>query len=79
MEASNVVPPIVATESYRNIPQKAAGKVPKDNLLRSVPKEKKGRLQQLFGSLNLNGIESWDEPQKQSVRDLLMEYQHLLQ
>ena len=30
-----------------------------------------------FESLNLDGIESWDEQQQQSVRDLLAEYQHL--
>ena len=27
--------------------------------------------------MNLNGIESWTEQQQQSVRDLLMEYEHL--
>ena len=26
--------------------------------------------------MNLDGIESWSEEQQQSVRDLLMEYQH---
>ena len=31
----------------------------------------------LFESLNLEGIESWDEQQPQSVRDLIVEYQHL--
>ena len=33
--------------------------------------------QKLFESLNLEGIESWEEQQQQSARDLITEYQHL--
>ena len=34
-------------------------------------------LKNILKSLKLDGIESWDEHQQQSVRDLLVEYQHL--
>ena len=43
VEASNVVPPIAATESYENIPEKATGD-PKSDLLGNLPKEKRDRL-----------------------------------
>ena len=33
-------------------------------------------LKRLFESLNLEGIESWEEQQQQSARDLIIEYQH---
>ena len=70
----NVVPPIAATELYENIPEKAAGKPPKGDLLRKLPEENKCRLQKLFESLNLDVSESWSEQQQQSVRNFLMEY-----
>ena len=77
VEAGNVVPPIAVPQLNENIPKKVAGNVPKGDLLENLPKENRGRLQKLFESLNLNGIESGDEQQQQSVRNLLMEYQHL--
>ena len=77
MEAGNVVPPIVATESYEKVPNKAVEKALKSNLHWDLPKENIGRLQKLFESLNLDGIGSWSEKQQQSVINLLMEYQHL--
>ena len=77
METGNVVPPVVATESHENVLKKAAGKAPKSDLLGNLPKENRGRPQKPFESLNLNGIESWNEQQQQSGRSLLMEYQPL--
>ena len=47
-------------------------------LLKNLLGEKDSRLKQLFESLNLKGIESLEEQQQQSARDLIMEYQHLL-
>ena len=44
VEAGNVLPPIAATESYENVPKKATGKALKNDLLRNLPKENKGRL-----------------------------------
>ena len=75
--AGNVVPLIVAPQLDENIPGKAAGNIPKSNLLGSPPKQNNNRLQKHFESLNLDGIESWTEQQQQSIRNLLMEYQHL--
>ena len=60
-----------------NIPEKVAGNDPKGSLLKNLPKKNRGRLQKHFESLNLDGNESWDEQQQQSVRNLLTEYQHL--
>ena len=54
-----------------------AGKSPKSDLLENLPKENGGRLEKLYESLNLQGIESWTEQQKQSAKNLIMEYQHL--
>ena len=64
--------PIMSPQPDENIPRKVAGKTPKSDLLRNPPKENSNRLQKLFESLNLNGIESWTEQQQQqqSVRDL---------
>ena len=73
VEASKVVPPLMASQSSENIPKKIAGKSPKSNLLKDLPKEKNSRLEKPFESLNLEGIESWDEQQQQSARDFIME------
>ena len=77
MEAGNVVPPIAVPQLNETVPKKAAGNAPKGDLLENLPKENRGRLQKLFESLNLNGMESGDEQQQQSVRELLTEYQYL--
>ena len=47
-----------------------------DNLLGNLPKEEEGRVKKIFESLNLQGIESWNE-QQQSAKALITEYQHL--
>ena len=75
--AGNVMPPIVAPQLDENVPRKAAGKTPKSDLLRNLPKENSNRLQKCFESLNVDGIESWTEQQQQSIRNLLTKYQHL--
>ena len=77
VEAGNVVPPIVAPQPDENVPWKAAVNALKRDLLGNPPKENRDRLQKLFKGLDLKCIESWTEKQQQSVRDLLMEYQHL--
>ena len=77
MEASKVVPPLMATQLDENMPKRVAGKPLKSSLLQDLPKEKNSRLEKLSESLNLEGIESWDEQQQQSAKDLITEYQHL--
>ena len=77
VEASNVVPPLMTSWLSENIPKKVVGKSLKSDLLGNLPKGKDSRLKKLFESLNLKGIESWDEQQQQSARDLITEYQHL--
>ena len=72
-----IVPPMAVPQLNKNMPKRVAGNAAKGDPLKNLCKENRNRLQKLFGSLNLNGIESWDEQQEQSVRDLLMEYQHL--
>ena len=49
----------------------------KSDLLENLPKGDDSRLKKLFESLNLEGIESWDDQQQQSARDLVTKYQHL--
>ena len=77
VEASNVVPSLMASWLSKNVPEKVAGKSPKSDLLKNIPKGNDRRLKKHFESLNLRGIESWDEQQQQSARDLITEYQHL--
>ena len=76
-EANNVVPPLTVPQLNDYVPKKVAENASKGDLLRNFPRENRGRLQKLFEILNLDGIESWDKQQQQSVRDLLSEYQHL--
>ena len=74
--ADNVVPPIVAPGPDENVPGKVAGNTPENDTLGNLPEENSD-FGNLFESLNLDAIESWTEQQQQSVRDPLMEYQHL--
>ena len=60
VEASNVVPSLIASWLSENIPKKVAGKPPKSDLLKNLPKGDDSRLRNLFESLNLKGIEYWD-------------------
>ena len=60
-----------------NIPEKIEGNAPENNLLGSLPEEEEGRGKKIFESLNLQGIESWNEQQQQSAKALITEYQHL--
>ena len=76
IEASNVVPSLMIPQLYENMPEKVAGKPPKGDLLENLPGEN-SRLEKLFESLSLEGIESWEEQHQQSARDLIREYQHL--
>ena len=71
------MPPSMVPQLNKNVPKKVAGNAPKGDLLKSPPGENGNRLEKCLESLNLDGIESWDEQQQQSVRDLLVEYQHL--
>ena len=76
VEASNVVPSLMNSQLSKNVPKKVAGKSPKSDLLENFPEGNDSRLKKLFESLNLKGIESWDEQQQQSARDIITEYQH---
>ena len=49
----------------------------KNTLLESVPKAKEARIEEILGSLYLQGIESWNGQQQQSARYLIKECQHL--
>ena len=67
VEDSNVVPPLMVPQLNENVPKKVAGNALKNDLLKSLHRGNGGRLEKLFASLNLDGIESWDEQQQQSV------------
>ena len=53
------------------------GNSPETNLLGNLLKEEEGRVKKIFESLNLQGIESWNEQQQLSAKTLIIEYQHL--
>ena len=76
-EASKVVPSLVTSQLPNNILKRVAGNSPKSDLLENLPKEGGSRLEKLYVSLNLQGIESWTEQHQQSAKNLIMEYQHL--
>ena len=76
MEASIVISPSMVPQLNENIPMKVTGNTLKGNLLESLPGDNESRLEKLLDGLSLD-IESWDEQQQQSVRELLAEYQHL--
>ena len=77
VEASNIVPTLVKQRLSKNMHKKEAGNVPKSTLLKSVPGAKEERIEKILGSLDLQGIESWNAQQQQSARSLIREYQHL--
>ena len=77
MEASNVVHSSMTSQLSKNIPKTVAGNPPKSDLLENLHEGNGCKLEKLFESLNLQGIESWTEQQQQSTRNLIMEYQHL--
>ena len=77
MMAGNVVPPMLTPKMDENIPERDAVNTPKSNLPRNPPENDDNRLKKCFINLDLSGIVSWTEKQQQSVRDLLLEYQHL--
>ena len=77
VEASKVVPSLVASQLPKNVLKTVAGNCPKSDLLKNLPEGNEGRLEKLYESLNHQGIESWTEQQQQSAKDLITEYKHL--
>ena len=60
MEASNVVYTSMTSRLPENIPRNVAGESPKRDLLKNLPEGNGVRLEKLFDSLNLQGIESME-------------------
>ena len=77
VEASNIVTPLISSQVPKSVPEQFVGNAPENNLLENLPKEKEGRVKKIFESLNLQGIEFWNEQQQQSAKALITEYQHL--
>ena len=79
VEASSTVPTMVSQGMPESVLEKEAGNAPKSTLLKNVPNAKEERIEKILESLNLQGIESWNEQQQQqqSARTLIREYQHL--
>ena len=67
----------MTSQLSENVHKKVVGKSPKSDLLENLPKGNHSRHEKPFESLNLKGIESWNEQQQQSAMDLMTEYQHL--
>ena len=64
VEASNIVPTMVNQGMPKNVPEKKAGNALKSTLLENVPDAKEERIGKILESLNLQGIESWNEQQQ---------------
>ena len=77
VKASNIVPPLINSQMHENILEQFAENAPESNLLENPPKEREGRVQEIFENLNLQGVESLNEQQQQSAKALIAEYQHL--
>ena len=71
VEASNIVPTMVKQRLSENVLEKEAGYALKSTLLESVPMVKEKRIEKILESLNLQGIESWNEQQQQSAKSLI--------
>ena len=76
VEASNIVPMMVSQGIPENVLEKEAGNTLRSTLLEKVPDAKEERIDKILESLNLQGIESWNE-QQQSARTLISKCQHL--
>ena len=77
VEAINIVPPLISSRVPKNTPEKVVGNAPENNLLGNLSKEEEGRVKKIFESLNLQGIDSWNEQKQKSAKVLITEYQHL--
>ena len=66
VEASSIVPSMVSQGMPENMFEKEAGDAPKSTLLKNVPNVKEERIRKILESLNLQGIESWNEQQQVS-------------
>ena len=77
IEASSIVPTMVSQGMSKSMLEKEAGSTSKSTLLENIPDAKEERIEKILESLNLQGIESWNEQQQQSARTLIREYQHL--
>ena len=77
VETSSIVPTMVSQEMPKKVLEKEAGNAPKSTVLENVPDAKEERIGKILESLNLQGIESWNEQQQQSASILIREYQHL--
>ena len=64
VEASNIVPMMVSQQIPENMLKKEAGNDLRSTLLENVPNVKEERIRKILESLNLQGIESWNEQQQ---------------
>ena len=77
VEASSIIPTMVSQGMSESVLEMEAGNAPKSTFLQNIPNAKEERIENILESLNLQGIESWNEQQQQSARTLIKEYQHL--
>ena len=77
VEGSNVVPSMVSSQMPKNILEWGAGNALKNVLPENLLKEKEDQIQKILESLNLQGVESWNEQQQQLAKAHITEYQHL--
>ena len=76
VETSQVVPPLDSSVIQENTYGKATGNILEESQSENSFEKNDDRLSKILEKLDLEGIESWTEPQH-SVRKLLEEYQHI--
>ena len=77
VKARSIFPTMVSQGMSNDVFKKEAGNAPKSTLLKNVPDTKEERIRKILESLNLQGIESWNEQQQQSAKTLIREYHHI--
>ena len=77
VEASQVVPPFDGSLEKGDVCEKLTKDITKESQSEDSPRKDDERVSKILEKLDLEGIESWTEQQKCSVKKLLEEYQHL--
>ena len=75
--ASQEVPPLDGSLERENMDEKVTKDITKESQSEDLPEKDDERVSKILEKLHLEGIETWTEQQRCSVRKLLEEIQHL--
>ena len=68
IKAANIIPPMLATKPQPNN---------NNNKKEEIPEKTPARLEKLFNKLDLSGMESWDQDQKDRMKKVFEDYHYL--